>query len=314
MKIRQLRYLTEIAAQGLNFSDAAAALHTSQPGISKQIRLLEEELGVDLFVRNGSRIVELTEPGQRIVEIAKQILRQMDDVKSVAGEFTEGDKGRLVVAATFTFAHYVLPDVFRRFVERHPKVELALLQGSPTQVAQLVATGEADIAVTTRPAKSFPALQLIDYCKLPRTLLTPRKHPLLKAKQVTLKQICAYPLITLDVGSHGQSKMRDTFVKNNLTPRIAFTGVDIDVVKAFVEAGLGIAVLPALAYDGRRDPGLRAMDVTHLFEPHTGCLAVRKNRYLRGFAFDFIETLAPALDRRALLRVLGSTRDRKLEV
>jgi len=310
MKIHQLRYLTEIAAQGLNFSNAAASLHTSQPGISKQIRLLEEELGVDLFIRNGSRIVELTEPGQKIVEIAKQILRQMDDVKAVASEFIEGDKGRLVVAATFTFAHYVLPDVFRRFVELHPKVELALLQGSPSQVTQLVVSGEADIAVTARPVKSFAALQLIDYCKLPRTLLTPRKHPLLKTKRVTLKEISTYPLITLDVGSHGQSKMRETFTKSKLTPRIAFTGVDIDVVKAFVEAGLGIAILPELAYDSRRDPGLCAIAVNHLFEPHSGCLAIRKNQYLRGFVFDFIETLAPALDRRILRRVLGSTPDK----
>lgn len=306
MKTHQLRYLTEIAAQGLNFSNAAAALHTSQPGISQQIRLLEEELGVDLFIRNGSRIVEMTEPGRRIVEIAKLVLRQMDDIKAVASEFTEGDKGKLVVAATFTFAHYVLPDVFRRFVELHPKVELALLQGRPAQVAQLVASGEADIAVTARPAKSFPALQLIDYCKLPRTLLVPRKHPLLKVKRVTLKEISAYPLITLDVGSHGQSKMRETFTRSKLTPRIALTGVDIDVVKAFVEAGLGIAILPALAYDSKRDPGLSAITVSHLFESHTGCLAIRKNQYLRGYAFDFIETLAPALDRRSLRSMLGS--------
>jgi LysR family cys regulon transcriptional activator len=310
MKIHQLRYLTEIAEHGLNFSNAAASLHTSQPGISQQIRLLEEELGVDLFIRNGSRIVEMTEPGQRIVEIAKQILRQMDDVKAVASEFTESNKGKLVVAATFTFAHYVLPGVFRRFVEIHPEVELALLQGSPAQVAQLVVSGEADIAVTARPAKTFPALQLIDYCKLPRTLLAPRKHPLLKSKRVTLKEISAYPLITLDVGSHGQSKMRETFTKSKLTPRIAFTGVDIDVVKAFVEAGLGIAILPSLAYDSKRDPGLRAVDVQHLFESHTGCLALPKNRYLRGFAFDFIETLAPTLDRASLRRVLGSTQDK----
>lgn len=309
MKTHQLRYLTEIAAQGLNFSNAAAALHTSQPGISQQIRLLEEELGVDLFIRNGSRIVELTEPGRKIVEIAKQVLRQMDDIKAVASEFTEGDKGKLVVAATFTFAHYVLPDVFRRFVELHPKVELALLQGSPAQVAQLVASGEADIAVTARPAKSFAALQLIDYCKLPRTLLVPRKHPLLKAKRVTLKEISAYPLITLDVGSHGQSKMRETFTRSKLVPRIAFTGVDIDVIKAFVEAGLGIAILPALAYDSKRDPGLSAMDVNHLFESHTGCLAIRKNQYLRGFTFDFIETLAPTLDRRTLRSMLGSSQE-----
>jgi LysR family cys regulon transcriptional activator len=308
MKLHQCRYLAEIAKQGLNFSNAAASLHTSQPGISKQIRLLEEELGTDLFIRNGNRIVEMTEPGRRIVEIAKSILRLIDDVRATAREFTEGDAGKLVIAASFTFARYVLPGVFRRFVKRYPKVELNLLQGSPAHVAQFVASGEADFAVTARPAEPVPELLLLDYCKLPRTLLAPRGHPLLKEQRVTLKAISAYPLITLDVGSHGQSKMREIFARSSLTPHTVFTGVDVDVVKAFVEAGLGIAVLPAISYDPKRDPGLRAVEVGHLFDPHSGCLAIRRNHYLRGFAFEFIEMLAPALDRRAVEKALEVAR------
>lgn len=308
MKLQQLRYLAEIAKRGLSFSAAAAALHTSQPGISKQIRLLEDELAVDLFIRNGNRIMDITEPGRRIVELADLMLRQMDNVKTTAKEFTDGDTGRLNVAATFTFARYVLPEIFRRFVKRYPKVALNLVQGSPAHVARLVATGEADIAVTTRPAESFAGLLLLDYCRLPRALLMPRGHPLTKEKHLTLKAISLHPLITLDVGSLGQSKMRDLFTHSGLAPRIVFTGVDVDVVKAFVEAGLGVAVLPAMSYDQQRDPGLRAADVSHLFEPHGGCLGIRQNHYLRGFAFDFVEMLAPRLNRRTVQAALQAAR------
>ena len=308
MKLHQLRYLCEISRQGLSFSNAAAALNTSQPGISKQIRLLEEELGVDLFIRNGNRIIEMTEPAQRIVAIASLMLRQVEDIKAVAGEFKEGSSGQLNIAATFTFARYILPDALRRFVARHPGVKVNLLQDSPAQASRLASSGEADIAMTTRPAEDFPDLLFLEYCKLPRVLLVPRSHALLKEKHITLRAISSHPLITLDVGSHGQMQMRELFARSNLEPNIVFAGVDVDVVKAFVEAGLGIAVLPKLAFETRRDSKLRALDVSHLFQSHVGCLAIRKNHYLRGFAFDFIEMLAQNLDRRTVEKAIATAR------
>jgi DNA-binding transcriptional LysR family regulator len=194
VKLHQLRYLSEIARQGLSFSGAAAALHTSQPGISKQVRLLEEELGVDLFIRNGNRILEMTEPALRIVAIANLVFRELDDIKAVASEFREGGAGRLNLAATFTFARYLLPDALRRFVASHPKVEVSLLQGSSTEVSRLASSGAADIALTTRPAEDFPDLLFVEYRQLPRVLVTPPGHPLLKEKRVTLKAISRYPL------------------------------------------------------------------------------------------------------------------------
>jgi LysR family cys regulon transcriptional activator len=309
MKLHQLRYLCEIARQGLSFSGAAGALHTSQPGISKQIRLLEEELGVDLFIRNGNRIVEMTEPARRIVAIANVVLRELDEVKAVAREFREGNSGRLTLAATFTFARYILPDALRRFVSRYPKVEINLLQDSPAEVSRLASSGEADIALTTRPAEEFPDLLFVEYRKLPRVVVAPRGHALLGEKRITLKAISLYPLITLDIGSHGQLQMRELFARAGLEPRIVFAGVDVDVVKAFVEAGLGVAVLPEVAYDPKRDSRLGAVNAGHLFESHTGCLAIRKNHYLRGYAFDFIEMLAPGVDRRALEKALLAARD-----
>ena len=308
MKLHQLRYLCEIARQGLSFSGAAAALHTSQPGISKQIRLLEEELGVDLFIRSGNRILEMTEPARRIVAIASLVFRELDDIKAVASEFREGGSGRLNLAATFTFARYILPGALRSFVARHPRVDVSLLQGSPAEVSRLASSGAADIALTTRPAEDFPDLLFLEYCKLPRVLVAPAGHPLLREKRVSLKAISRHPLITLDIGSHGQLRMRDLFARSGLEPNIVFAGVDVDVIKAFVEAGLGIAVLPQLAFDSRRDSKLRALDVGHLFDAHVGCLAIRKNHYLRGYAYDFIETLASNIDRRAVEKALVAAR------
>lgn len=308
MKLHQLRYLCEIARQGLSFSAAAQALHTSQPGISKQIRLLEEELGVDIFIRNGNRIVEMTEPGQRIIAIASLALRQLDEVKAVAREFKEGGTGRLNIAATFTFARYILPDALQRFVARYPSVEVNLLQGSPAEVGRLASSGEADIALTARPAEEFPDLLFLEYCVLPRVLVAPAGHPLLREKKLSLKMISRHPLITLDIGSHGQRKMRELFARSGLEPRIVFSGVDVEIVKAFVAAGLGIAILPRLAFDRKRDAGLRALDASQLFESHAGCLAIRKNHYLRGYAYDFIQMLAPGFDRRTVEKTLAAAR------
>lgn len=304
MKLQQLRYLREIAHRNLSFSRAAAALHTSQPGISKQMRLLEQELGVDLFIRSGNRIIELTEPGRHIVDIAMLVLRQTDNIKAAASEYRGGETGRLTVAATFTLARYVLPGAFQRFAAQYPKVELKLLHGSSDQVCALVASGEADIGLTTQPAAAFPDLLMLEYCHLPRALIVPRKHPLATSKGISLERISTYPLITLDAGSHGQANMRKLFASKGLEPNIVFSGANVDIVKAFVEAGLGIAILPRLSFDPARDPGLRALTVDHLFEPHHASLAIRKSHYLRGFALDFMHMLAPKIDRRIVERAL----------
>lgn len=300
MKLHQLRYLCEIVRRDLSFSSAADALHTSQPAVSKQMRLLEEELGVDLFVRSGNRIVELTEPGRRIVDIANVVLRHTESIKAAAREFVEGAAGTLSVGATFTLARYMLPAALQRFTKTYPKVELKLLHGTSDHVCRLVASGEADIGLTTKPAAAFPDLLMLDHAPLPRALFIPAGHPLDGARRISLKSIAMHPLVTLDAGSYGQGQMREVFLRNGLEPNIVLSGANIDVVKAFVEAGLGIAVLPRLAFDPARDAALRAIDVDHLFEPHRAIVALRRNGYLRGYAYEFIEMIAPHLDRRAI--------------
>src|SRR5262249_24806463 len=264
------------------------------------MRLLEQELGVDLFIRSGNRIIDLTEPGRRILDIANAVLRQIENIKVAAREFAGGESGRLQVAATFTLARYVLPGALRRFVARYPKVELILLHGSSDQLCKLVASGEADVALVTRPAGDFPDLLLLEYGPLPRALFVPDGHPLASTKAINLKSIAAHPLVTLDAGSHGQARMRELFTAHGLHPDIVLSGAIIDVVKAFVEAGLGIAILPRLAFEPGRDSGLRVLDVDHLFEPHRASIAIRRNNYPRAFVYDLINMLAPKLDRRAI--------------
>lgn len=300
MKLHQLRYLREIARQGLSFSKAAAALHTSQPGISKQIQRLEQELGVALFIRSGNRIVELTPPGQRIVEIASTVLRETESLKSVAKEFLESDTGTLTVGATFTLARYLLPKVLKRFAERYPQVHLKFLQGSSDELCRLVAAGDADIALTTKPAAAFPTLFVVEYGDLPRALIAPKGHALARTKRISLETLSCMPLITLAAGSYGQARMRELFAVRRLEPNIVFSVANVDVVKAFVEAGLGVAVVSKMAFDPKRDRGLQAVRVDHLFEPHRSCLAVRRNQYLRGFAFDFIQMVAPDVNRSSI--------------
>ena len=311
MKLHQLRYLCEIAKRDLSFSDAAESLHTSQPGVSKQVRLLERELGVDLFVRSGHRILDLTEPGRRIVDIARVILLQAESIKAAAHEFLEGATGRLRVAATYTLARYVMPNALRLFIARYPKVELALLHGSSDHICKLVVSGEADIALLTQPAGVFPDLIMLDCQALPRALFVPHGHPLTAARAISLKLISAYPLVTLDAGSHGQARMRELFESHRLKPNIVLSGANIDVVKALVEAGLRIAILPRLAYEVERDPGLRALDVDHLFEAHRASIAIRRNGYLRGFAYDLIRMLAPDIDRRAIEQAAAAAQPRR---
>jgi LysR family transcriptional regulator, cys regulon transcriptional activator len=304
MKLQQMRYLCEIAECGYRFSRAAHSLHTSQPGLSRQIKQLERELGVDIFVRNRGRIAEVTAPGHEIIALARSVLREVERVKMAAREFAEGDGGQLSVAATYMLARYALPPIYERFVARHPRVSLRLVQESPDRISAMAAMGEVDLAITTHHAGTAFDGVLIDYCKLPRVLLVPQKHPLLHKKPLTLRNIADHPLIRL-----GQHRMRGLFAENGLHPKVIFTDlqVDVDVIKALVEAGLGLAVLPAISYDPRRDTRLRAIPVGHLFEPLVCSIAMRKNRYLRSYMYDFIRLLEPRLERPAIDAALANS-------
>ena len=309
MKLQQLRYLCEVAKRGLNLSDAAAALYTSQPGISKQIRLLEEELGVEILVRNGKRVVDVTEPGRIILNIAERILRDTENLKQVGREFGAEDSGALAIATTHTQARYALPPVIQRFIQRYPKVRLSLREGSPQQISELMLAGEADIAIITEAYEQFEDLVTLPCYQWNRCVITPLKHPLLRERQLTLDLIARYPIITYDFAFSGDSPIKRAFDTRGIKPNVALTAIDADVIKAYVELGLGIGILAKMAFDPARDFGLRLIDASHLFEPSTTRIGIRRHAYLRGYVYDFIEMFAPHLTRRiveATMRGEGS--------
>ena len=300
MKLQQLRYICEVARHNLNLSNAAEALFTSQPGISKQIRSLEEELGVDIFVRHGKRVVAVTEPGQAILEIAQRVLKDVENLRQVGEEFTEEDSGHLTIATTHTQARYALPHVIQRFTKRYPGVRLSLRQGSPTQISELVTSGEADIAIATEAIDLYEDLVMLPCYEWNRCVLVPPGHPLLKAKKLTLQAMATFPIVTYDFAFTGRSKMNQAFADKGLTPNVVLTAIDADVIKTYVELGLGIGIVAMMAYDPKRDTHLRALDASHLFEPSTTRIGIRKNSYLRGYTYEFIEMFAPHLTRKVV--------------
>ena len=300
MKLQQLRYICEVARHNLNLSNAAEALFTSQPGISKQIRSLEEELGVDIFVRHGKRVVAVTEPGKAILEIAQRMLKDGENLRQVGEEFTEEDSGHLTIATTHTQARYALPHVIQRFTKRYPGVRLSLRQGSPTQISELVTSGEADIAIATEAIELYEDLVMLPCYEWNRCVLVPPGHPLLKAKKLTLEAMASFAIITYDFAFTGRSKMNQAFADKGLTPNVVLTAIDADVIKTYVELDLGIGIVAMMAYDPKRDTHLRAMDASHLFEPSTTRIGIRKNSYLRGYTYEFIEMFAPHLSRKVV--------------
>jgi LysR family transcriptional regulator, cys regulon transcriptional activator len=292
MKLQQLRYICEVARQGLNLSQAAEALFTSQPGISKQIKSLEEELGVEIFVRHGKRVVAVTEPGKTILELANRVLMDVENLRQVGDEFTREDAGSLTIATTHTQARYALPPVVARFRAKYPDVKLSLHQGSPTQIADLTSSGQADLAI-----EFYEDLVMLPCYEWNRCVLTPPDHPLLKAGKLTLEDIAKYPIITYDFAFTGRSRINNAFAQRNLTPNVVLTAIDADVIKTYVELGLGVGIVAMMAFDPRRDTGLRALDASHLFEPSVTRIGVRRNSYLRGYVYEFMEMFAPHLTR-----------------
>ncbi len=305
MKLQQLRYLVEVARQGLNISGAAAKLYTSQPGISKQIRLLEDELGVVIFERSGKRLTAITEPGQAVLAIAERMLREADNLQRVGAEYAAGDAGSLVIATTHTQARYALPEVVKQFVERHPKVRLSLRQGHPTQIAEWTLNGEADIAIATEALDQYPQLVMLPCYQWVHCVIAPDAHPILAEPRLSLPTLARWPLITYDSAFAGRSRINKAFELAHLTPNIVLTAIDADVIKTYVGLGLGLGIIARMAFDPQRDAGLQALAAEHLFGSNTTRIGLRRGTHIRGYEYDFIELFAPHLDRRAVNRAMA---------
>jgi LysR family cys regulon transcriptional activator len=305
MNLQQLRYIAEVAQRNLNVSEAARALHTSQSGVSRQISLLEEELGVDVFVRQGKRLVAITRPGEEVVTIARRMLRDVGALRQVGDEYASGDLGRLSIATTHTQARYVLPRVLSEFLRAHPGVQIELHQGNPTQCCEFVLSGAADLAIATEAIDDYEQLVSLPCYQWNRCLIAPAGHPLLDVKPLTLEAIVAWPLITYDFSFTGGSRVNQTFAERGLTPRVALSAIDADTIKTYVALGLGVGIVAQMAFDPEQDRGLRAVDCAHLFEPSTTLIGLHRNAWLRGYTYAFIEAFAASLTRDVVDRALG---------
>ncbi len=304
MKLQQLRYVCEVARRGLSVSAAAEALHTSQPGISKQIKSLEDELGIEIFVRHGKRISAITDPGKAALAIAERILSESQNLKRAGEEFANEKLGTLTVATTHTQARYALPKAVTAFKRRYPKVRLVLHQGNPTQICDMVLAGEADFAIATESIAQHAELVSLPCYRWNRCVVVPAGHPLLKAKPLTLEAIAGFPVVTYDFAFAGRSLINKAFEQRGLAPNIVLTALDSDVIKTYVELGLGVGIMAQMGFDPKRDRGLHALDASHLFETSTTHLGIKRGAYLRSYAYDFIELFAPSLTRELVERTV----------
>ncbi len=305
MNLQQLRYIRETVRHGLNLTLAANRLFTSQPGVSKQIRELELELGVDVFVRRGKRFVALTESGRAVVAIIERVLLELDNLRQVGREFNDDQSGFLTIATTHTQARYSLPRVVTEFKRRYPRVQLHLHQGSPPQVAQMAVDGDADIAVATESLADYPPLLALPAYTWSHCVVVPTMHPLVQMGELTLENLSRYPIVTYDPTFTGRSRIDQAFAAKGLQPEIALSAIDSDVIKSYVELGLGIGIIASMAYDAARDQGLVRLEAGHLFRSNTTRVAIKRGAYLRGFAYEFIELFSPALTRSSIDKALA---------
>jgi LysR family cys regulon transcriptional activator len=313
LNLQQLKYLCAVVDHGMNVSVAAEALYTSQPGISKQIRQLEDELGVPIFVRQGKRLAALTAGGEVIVATARRALQELTNLKRVGAEFKAEDTGTLAIATTHTQARYVLPSVLTRFSERYPKVRLLLHQGNPVQVAQQTARGEVDVGIATEALADFPELVTLPCYAWNRCVLVPKGHPLRKVKPLTLEALARYPIVTYDFSFTGRSAINAAFAAKGLSPNVVLSALDADVIKTYVGAGFGVGIIAQMAWDPARDEAFEAIDAAHLFAESTTRLALRRGVYLRGFVYAFIALFAPQFERAAVDAALrGEAEDYEL--
>jgi LysR family cys regulon transcriptional activator len=309
MNFQQLRSIREAVRRGFNLTDVAQALHTSQPGVSRQIRELEEELGIEIFERAGKRLTRLTEPGRMVVPIIERILLDAGNLHNVARDFVERDTGQLTIAATHSQARYALPGAVNDFRALYPQVVLNLHEGSGHQIAQLVIEGKADLGIATEALAGYGQLIALPCYRWTHSVIAPKGHPLLDGQPLTLERLAQFPIVTYEYGITGRSRIDEAFQRKDLKPRVVLNAMDADVVKAYVAIGMGVGIVASFAFDEDRDRELSALDAGHLFEINTTRLAIRRGAMLRDYVLAFIEAFAPTLTKAVVAEALDRARE-----
>jgi LysR family cys regulon transcriptional activator len=302
MKLQQLRYLAAVAQNGMNITAAAEKLHTSQPAVSKQLKLLEDELGFNIFVRSGRTLTKITPAGQQVIDRAIRVLREVQNIKGISAELKGENSGVPSIGPTHTQARYVLPPVIQQFRVQYPDVRLQLHQGTSEQIAEMVALDRIDLTIATGGNDLFPGLVLLPCYHWHRQLVVPRGHPLAAFKRPTLKQLGAYPIITYVFSFTGNSSLPQIFAKADVVPNVALTAQDADVIKTYVRLGMGVGIVASMAIDPKEDDDLVLIDAEHLFPSHTTWIGFTRGGLLRRYMYDFIQVLAPHLNKRLIDR------------
>ena len=313
MNFQQLRIIRETVRRNFNLTEVGNALATSQSGVSKHILDLEDELGIELFVRKGKRLLGLTEPGKELLTIVERMLLDAKNIKQLGEQFSQSDKGQLTIATTHTQARYALPNVVSQFKQRFPKVHLALHQGSPHEIVQMLLEGRADIGIATEALDQYPELVTFPYYSWYHTVVVPKGHPLEGKKNLSLEDIAEYPIVTYHEGFTGRKSVDETFSKAGITPDIVMSALDADVIKTYVELGLGIGIIASMAYQAERDAKLSLLDAGNLFETNTTRIALRKGYFLRGFTYEFIGLCIPNINMEKIIAALKTTSDNDLD-
>jgi len=306
MNFQQLRSVREAVRCGYNLTEVAAVLHTSQPGVSRQVRELEDELGVEFFVRSGKRLLGLTTAGKSLLPMVERLLQEADNLRRAGQDLQGREEGRLSIAATHSQARYVLPHVVKDFRARYPRVSLHLHQGSPRQVAEMLLNGTADIGVATEALAEYETLATLPCYRWSHSIVVPPGHPLLElGPAVSLQDLVRHPIITYELGYTGRAHIDEAFAQAGLQPDVVLTAMDADVIKTYVELEMGVGIIASVAWDDERDARLRVLDAGHLFHVNTTRLAVARSHWLPGFAYGFIETFVPTLTREVVQQALA---------
>jgi LysR family cys regulon transcriptional activator len=310
MKLHQLRYLAATVQNGLNITAAAKKLHTSQPGVSKQLKLLEDELGFPLFERDGRNLSGLTPAGQEVVDRTLRILEEVQNIRRLSAEHLDEKSGSLSIGTTHTQARYVLPPVVAQFRKTYPEVDLHLHQGTTEQIADMAAADRIDFAIATGGEEQFPNMVLLPVYRWHRRIVVPRDHPLVQLKTLTLKAIAQYPIVTYTFSFRGRSSLPALFEAQGLKLNVSLTASDADVIKTYVRLGLGVGIVASQAVDAKDDLDLVSLDASHLFRPHITWVGFRRGRLMRGYMYEFLHRLAPHLTKRAVNEAIRtSTRE-----
>lgn len=309
MKLQQLRYVWEVARHGLNVSATAESLHTSQPGVSKQIRMLEDELGLRIFQRSGKHLAAITQPGEAIIAAAGRVLGEVENIRRVAQEYSNEGHGALSLATTHTQARYVLPGTIRHFIERYPDVALHMHQGTPMQISELAANRSVDFAIATEALELFDNLVMLPCYRWNRSIVVPVDHPLTRVPRLTLEDVAAFPIITYVFGFTGRSQLDEAFSAKRLQAKVVLTAVDADIIKTYVRLGLGVGIIATLAYSAEEDRDLVALDARHLFEPSITKIGFRRGSFIRGYMYDFIQLFAPHLTRERVDQAVSCSKE-----